>query len=498
MIIKNTTMKTAFRFFAKILPLFNCIFLFPPAAQAQWSAPVIISTGAVSAILNESMGPCIGASGDTLHVVYADRFNSAKGAIYYTQSVDTGLTWTTPIAISDTAGNAFNPAIAVNGSNIHVVWRKIDPLNNAHRTSYYKHSLDGGFTWGPLVLLDDSIADWPAVAVSGDTVYVANDIKTADSPYNTEIFFLRSFDNGFTWSTHQQITFIVGRSEDEAITASGPYVHMSWNDNRNGYMQIFYKESADHGATWGPDVLVNSEHSYSTAVCADGAYVDITSAGAPSGHYQIHLNQSADNGLNWGPDNDLTGDTANTYYYPYMVRDSADLHVTCLKIGVGAEYLHSADGGANWDTPYLFFTGNTGITAFPAYTGCAVHIVYCNNTDHQIYYLRNPTGNAGHCNEIITGENTLLEPENQIGIFPNPFSNETTMKIFSSEKIENACLAGRQAELIIFDVLGNEVFEISGINSNEIRVDFSNLADGIYIARIKTKTGIISQKLIKQ
>jgi hypothetical protein len=477
-------MRIDIRFFAKILPLINFIFLFPAVAQAQWSAPVSISPGAVSAILNESMGPCIGVNGDTLHVVWADRLSSTKGAIYYTQSLDTGLTWSAPIAITDTAGNAWNPAIAVNGSNIHVVWRVIDPLNNAHRTSYYKHSLDGGITWGSMVMLNDSIADWPAVAVSGSTVYVVNDIKVSDSPYNTEIFFLWSLDNGNTWSTHQQITFVTGRSEDEAIIAQGPYVHMSWNDNRNGYMQIFYKQSADYGVTWGPDVLINSEHSYSTMVCVDGANVDVSSAGAPSGHYQTHLNQSTDNGLTWGADMDLTNDTANTYYYPYMVRDSLDLHLTCLKIGIGAEYLHSSDGGVTWDAPFMFFTGNPGITAFPAYTGCAVHIIYCNNTDHQIYYLRNPNGNPGHCGGIPIGINSL-EQDYQISVFPNPFTTETTIKIPLSKKVKNV-------ELKIFNILGNEVQKISGINSNEINVERGTLLSGIYFYQLRNNSGNIA------
>lgn len=108
-----------------------------------------------------------------------------KAPIYYTQSADTGLTWSSPIAITDINRNAWNPAIAVNGPNIHVVWREIDTLNG-HRSSWYKHSLDGGNTW----------------------------------------------------STHQQLTFATGRSEDEAITAQGSHIHMSWNDNRSGPMKF--------------------------------------------------------------------------------------------------------------------------------------------------------------------------------------------------------------------------------------------------------------------
>src|ERR1019366_3173205 len=224
-------MKTPQRFSTKIVVLLIFCITIPAITFAQWSNALNLSPNAVSAGLNESMGTCIGVSGDTVHVVWVDRLSSTKGALYYIRSIDSGLTWSNPVNITDTSGNAWNPAIAVNGSSVHVVWREINLANN-HRTSMYKHSLDGGNTWGTKVIVDTAVADWPAVAVSGDTVYVVNDIVVAASPYNTEIFFLRSVNNGLTWSSHQQLTFSVGRSEDEAIIAQGSHIHMSWNDNR--------------------------------------------------------------------------------------------------------------------------------------------------------------------------------------------------------------------------------------------------------------------------
>ena len=392
-------MKSSLYLSFKLSVLIILTLILPDIILAQWSAPINISPNAVSAGLNESMGSCIGVSGDTLHVVWTDKLSSTNAVIYYTRSLDTGLTWSKAIAITDINGNAWNPAIAVNGLNVHDVWRVIDPLNNAHRSSWYKHSLDGGDTWGATILLDDNIADWPAVTVSGKMVYVANDINTSASPYNTEIFFLRSEDNGATWRSHQQLTFADGRSEDEAISAQGSYVHMSWNDNRSGAMQILYKQSSDYGVTWGPDVLLNPRNVYSTMVYTDGANVEVPSAGSPTNHYQIHLRQSADTGKTWETDKNLTNDTLHNYYYPYIVRDGSDLHLTYIKVGVGGQYLHSGDGGKTWDMPFTFFSGSIGITAFVAFSGCVLHIIYYNVTDHHIYYLRNPTGNC----KTVTG-----------------------------------------------------------------------------------------------
>jgi hypothetical protein len=459
----------------KFLALLIFTVLLPHIVSAQWSSPVNLSPNAVSALLNESMGPCIGVSGDTVHVVWADRLTPTRGAIFYTQSADTGLTWSPPVAITSTGGNAWNPAVAVNGSNIHVVWREIDTLNQ-HRSSHYKHSLDGGITWGPDVTVDTVVADWPAVAVSGQTVYMANDIVTSASPYNTEIFFLKSSDNGTTWGPHQQITFAAGRSEDEAITAGGSHIYMSWNDNRTGQMQIFYKHSGDYGQTWDPEVAVIPPFDYGTMVSYDGANIDIPCAGAPSGHYQIMLVNSADTGATWGTAMNLTNDPANTYYYPYMVRDGSDLHLTYVKSGVGGQYLHSGDGGATWDPPYNM--GYSNITPFVAYTGCAVHVIIPDSG--HINYIRNPKGNFGpHCVNT-TGILPSASDETDVKLYPNPFTSQTTLEISASLKPENTFLE-------VYDLSGQEILNYSFGKNHKLILDRKRLHSGFYFYKVFQK-----------
>jgi hypothetical protein len=477
-------MNTLLKPLLKKIVLIIFILTFPPICNAQWSQAVNLSPGAIAAQLNESMGSCIGVSGDTVHVVYGDRFDSKHGAIYYTRSVDSGSTWSTPAAITDINDNAWNAAISVNAQKIHVAWRVIDTINN-HRSSHYIHSLDGGNTWGMALTIDTAVADWPAIASSGNNVYMVNDIVTAASPYNTEIFFLKSTDDGATWSAHQQITFATGRSEDEAIIAQDSGLFMSWNDNRTGQMRIYYKHSGDCGVTWDADTVVMPPFDYGTMVYPNGQNVDVVAAGAPSGHYQIHIVQSHDTGLTWGADNDLTLDPANTYYYPDMVRDSNDLHLTYVKSGVGAQYLHSSDGGATWDTPYSFCF--SGITPFIAFTGCILHVIVPDSG--HINYFRNPTGNAGaHC--IITTEtSTPAQPDNTVKVFPNPFTSQITIEI-SSHEISDATLK-------VYNVFGSMV--VNERFRNKIILDRNNLKDAVFYYKVLQKDSIIATgKILKQ
>ena len=448
---------------------------FPLLSYGQWSAPVDLSPNAVSAGLNESMGTCIGVRGDTIHVVWTDELSKTTAALYYTRSVDTGLTWSTPVAITGLSGNAWSPTIAVSGANVHVAWREINPANN-RRASYYKHSLDGGNTWSSSTFLD-STADWPAIAVSGDTVYIANDVVVSESPYNTEIFFLRSSDNGATWSTPKQLTFAVGRSEDEAILAQGSHVHMSWNDNRSGQFQIFYKQSANYGATWDSDVVVMPQRDYGTMVYVDGAHVDVVATGHPtSSHYQLLLVQSSDTGNTWGNDKDISGnDTTHTYFYPDMVRNSSDLHVVCGS-STGNKYYHSGDGGSTWDAP---FTYNGGFT-FTAYTGCVVHII-CADSSH-IHYLRNPTANNGSDCDKATAIKQVTDNKYLLEIYPNPTSGTTT--ISSSKNIDN---------IKVFDLLGQLVYEATPKQTQFI---FELKETGMYFVIVTTGDETETKKIV--
>src|SRR5437773_996955 len=91
------------------------------ALYAQWSAAIPLTTMAVSASLNENMGSCLAVNGDTVHVVWCD--HRANGnSIWYKRSVNDGITWNMEVPITDTAGKATYPAIAVSGNYVHVVW----------------------------------------------------------------------------------------------------------------------------------------------------------------------------------------------------------------------------------------------------------------------------------------------------------------------------------------------------------------------------------------
>jgi beta-glucanase (GH16 family) len=87
-----------------------------------------------------------------------------------------------------------------------------------------------------------------------------------------------------------------------------------------------------------------------------------------------------------------------------------------------------------------------------------------------------------------TLENNNLEKENNLVLFPNPASNEITLKT-------NENLLG--STVSVCTLLGQELDSLI-LNSEEITLNLSNYQSGIYILKVNSATGIQSYKFIKK
>jgi hypothetical protein len=370
-----------------------CFFLLltlPVVVHAQWEPDRKLSTNEVSAALNENMGHCVVADGCSVHAVWCDTDNDGS-AIYYKRSDDGGVTWGPDIRISGHPGSDSFPLLAVSGSTVHLVFLRDN--GTAQSASYYKRSTDGGDTWGPDVLLGNT-KWWPGVAAAGSMVYVSlNGSLAAD---NSEVFFRRSTDNGTSWEPEQQISNAVGRSEDPAIAADGPYVYLVWNDDRDnlggGGMAVYYRRSPDMGMTWGPETALTRapEFTYFPTIYPSGPDVDVSYGDRQTGFYDIYYLHSADFGSTWGERQQMTQTPVNELY-PAIAREGSELHLLWTETMV--RYRHSGDGGTTWD-PMVPLVGQ-GCFPFVAVQGGTVHVIFLSERDgHKAIYYKRYAGGA--------------------------------------------------------------------------------------------------------
>lgn len=160
---------------------------------------------------------------------YGSGLAQDSSVILFSKSTDAGGTWTTPITISDNAGDCIDsdetmegavPTVGPNGE-VYVSWIGLDTL-------YFDKSTDGGLTWLPNDLFVNTIP--------GGWDYTISGIQRC---------------NGLP------ITIC------DTLSTSPNYgtIYINWTDQRNGLTDtdVWLVKSTDGGNTWSPPIRVNDD-----------------------------------------------------------------------------------------------------------------------------------------------------------------------------------------------------------------------------------------------
>ena len=133
--------------------------------------------------------PSIAVNGPNIYVVWTAYATPGSFEIYFKKSDDGGVTWSPNKRFTNNAGISWLPAIAADGPNIYVVWQDDTPGNYE---IYFKKSDDGGATWSANERLTNNAgtSSYPAIAVDNSNIYVVwqNFLPT---PANYEIYFTK-------------------------------------------------------------------------------------------------------------------------------------------------------------------------------------------------------------------------------------------------------------------------------------------------------------------
>jgi hypothetical protein len=192
--------------------------------------------------------PAIVVSGNNVHVVWED-FTPGNFDIFYRKSTDGGASFTDPIKnLSSNMFSSRNPAVATLGSDVHVIWSDTTPGNS---DILYRRSTDGRSTFPNIIknLSDNAgLSELPAIAVSGTNVHIVWDDATLT---NFDILYRRSTNDGSTFpNVIINLSSNAGDSAFPAIAISSNNVYAIWDDDTSGDFEIVYRTSSDDGATF--------------------------------------------------------------------------------------------------------------------------------------------------------------------------------------------------------------------------------------------------------
>lgn len=189
---------------------------------------------------------------DTLgrvHVVYVEALTGAR-QLYYRRSTNYGQSFEPAVELTTASSNKGNVSIYTDrGNMVHVVW---EDSRHGNYEIYYIRSTDGGSSWGPEIRMTadpDTSREPNIVADLNGGVYL---VWTDNRP-DKEVYFKYSTNGGNTWSndtclTEGAVPHYGQFFPNIACTDSGNYLHIAWQDQRDGNLEVYYKRGfIEHG-----------------------------------------------------------------------------------------------------------------------------------------------------------------------------------------------------------------------------------------------------------
>jgi len=258
-----------------------------------------------------------------------------------------------------------------------------------------------------------------------------------------DMYAIRTNDNGDTLWTKNY-----GGSYDEEgkcvqQTSDGGYILAGYQENANGYNNIYViKINSSGGIQWEKSYGVENNDERGKFIL-----------------------QTSDNGFV------IAGDmhTTSNYDDVFLMKINSNGDSLWSKIYSGPSY-ESAEWMDNVTGGGFVITGSA-----------------TDNFDDVVLLIKtDANGN------VVSGINESAAQSTIVKIYPNPFSINTIIKINSNTQIQNASLS-------IYNIIGDEVHTINGINSNEIKIERNSMTSGMYFFKIcNDKEVIYTGKLMVQ
>ena len=240
----------------------------------------------------------------------------------------------------------------------------------------------------------------PPTPPEDDNVYVA---WSEGRPFDREVFFAVSNDNGQTFSTPENISNNAGDSSELQMVVSDNNVYVVWTDTSNSgdidNRDIFFTVSNDNGQTFLDtpiDLSNNAGDSANPRMAVSGSNVYVVWIdNSNGGDFDIFFTVSNDNGQTFlDTPIDLSNNT-ETSANPQMAVSGSNVYVVWIDASNGGDqdvfFTVSNDNGQTFlDTP-IDLSNNAGLSFNPqmAISGSNIYVVWVddsNGGDRDIFF----------------------------------------------------------------------------------------------------------------
>ena len=249
-----------------------------------------------------SVNQQIATSGNNVYVTWHDDTPAGDRDIFFAASNNNGTSFGNPINLSNNTGFSVVPQIAAIGNNVYVTWHDDTPAGNFD--ILFASSNNNGTSFGTPINLSNNAGNSvnQQIATSGNNVYVTWHDDTPAG--NRDIFFVASNNNGTSFGTPINLSNNAGVSSFPQIATSGNNVYVTWHDNTPaGNRDILFASSNNNGTSLGTPINLsnNNGNSELPQIAAIGNNVYVTwNDDTPAGNFDILFAVSNNNGTSFG------------------------------------------------------------------------------------------------------------------------------------------------------------------------------------------------------
>ena len=278
---------------------------------ATWSVPKVIAPASVNYPMQYGG---LYAVGDTVYLLTAaGDMGPSSQPLDFRKSTNNGASWSNPIRITAAGQEIRRANIVAVGDTVHVFGGQ-SGAGGYGTGIYYFRSTNGGTTWEKGVLLYAEADGSAKMAVDGTTVHVCFGAKLTPNSFGGRSTYLRSIDNGQTWSEPVFIGEDSAESKVQArqqIAAADGHVFAIWQREPiifGGTLpadRLGYNRSDDGGRTWEGlkllpgDTGVNREHQQVWMIPGGALHVAWTHGSPDDPLSPTGYMYSLDYGANW-------------------------------------------------------------------------------------------------------------------------------------------------------------------------------------------------------
>jgi hypothetical protein len=331
------------------------LMLSAPNLKAAFSLPSPLTN-----TLTDTSDQQVATSGSNVYLVWRDFESGAippNSEIYFTRSLDGGVSFEAPQNISQTSSTTANPRIVASGQHLYIAFSDTGG-------TFLVHSENGGETFSPKINLTTAFglqlgsSGW--LAAAGENLYMVWRQNTGGAD---DIFMARFDSYGATFLGTQNVSEspAPAHSIDPVVVASGNSVYVAWSDPVAGSSnEIFFRRSVDGGVGFGPvkNISNNTGLSRFPSMAADGTNVWIAWTDRAEND-EILFARSADAGESFESTLNLSNNTTGSVD-PIVAARGNNVYVAWADVPPGAEsnkldiYLKtSVDSGFSFDPSLL-------------------------------------------------------------------------------------------------------------------------------------------------